>query len=160
MCSSADRWVFNRGTADRLDLFKVIGDTVDGTFYITDCKQVPLRGGQLGAYTVESGLFSTEGGGRWAQFFHLRRPPCEPGSQAPHLHMYRCLTLPPDVAELIKGQTFLHPFTGRSGRSEPRWAAKGDHDSWEGWVWSNGDGWMWTMDRGWWKLIKPHGDHF
>ena len=155
MCSSADRWVFNRGTADDLKLFKVIGDTVDGTFCMTDCKQVSLKGGQLGAYTVESGLFSTEGGGRWAQFLHLRRPPCEPGSQAPHLHMYRCLELPHDVAELIKNQTFLRPFG-----KEPRWAARGSHDSDDGWVWSDGQGWMWSKKNGWWKLIKPHGDHY
>ena len=156
MCSSADRWVFNRGAADQLNLFKVIGDTVDGTFCITDCKQVPLKGGQLGAYSVEEGLFSTEGGGRWAQFLHLRRPPCEPGSKAPHLHMYRCLTLPHDVAELIKGQCFVRPFKGASGR----WAAKGlNNDSWDGWVWSE-DGWMWTEKKGWRKLIRPHGDHF
>ena len=159
MCSSADRWVFNRGTGDNLNLFKVIGATVDGTFCITDCKQVALKGGQLGPYTVEDGLFSTEGGGCWAQFLPLRRPACEPGHQAPHLHMYRCLTLPDDVAELIKGQTFVHPFTGASGKSEPRWAARGTNNSWDGWVWSNGDGWMWTQKKGWWKLIKPHGDH-
>ena len=133
MCSSADRWVFNRGTADDLKLYKVIGDTVEGTFCITDCKPVSLKGGQLGAYTVESGLFSTEGNGRWAQFLHLRRPPCEPGSQAPHLHMYRCLELPHDVAELIKNQTFLRPFG-----TEPRWASRGSDDSWDGWVWSDG----------------------
>ena len=155
MCSSADRWVFNRGTADDLQLFKVIGDTVDGTFCMTNCKQVSLKGGQLGAYTVESGLFSTEGNGRWAQFLHLRRPPCEPGSQAPHLHMYRCLTLPHDVADLIKKQTFIRPWG-----TEPRWAAKGSMDNWDGWVWSDGDGWMWTKKKGWWKLIKPHGDHY
>ena len=74
--------------------------------------------------------------------------------------MYRCLTLPADIAELIKGQTFVHPFAGPSGRSEPRWVAKGAYDSWDGCVWSNGDGFMWTKNKGWWKLIKPHGGHF
>ena len=145
MCSSADRWVFNRGTADDLKLYKVIGDTVEGTFCITDCKPVSLKGGQLGAYTVESGLFSTEGGGRWAQFLHLRRPPCEPGSQAPHLHMYRCLTAPCDFGTLV--QTFLPPPFG----TQPRWTARGTNDSWDGWEWSEVDGWMWTQKTGWFE---------
>ena len=140
----------------------MVGDTIEGEFCIVACVPVPLRGGQLGAYTVESGLFSTEGGGRWAQFLHLRRPPCEPGSRPPHLHMYRCVNLPPDVQALITAQIFVHPFAGPGGRSrsEPRWAAKGSNDSWAGWVWSNGDGWMWTKKKGWWRLIKPHGNHF
>ena len=145
MCSSADRWVFNRGTADDLKLYKVIGDTVEGTFCMSNCKPVSLRGGQLGAYTVESGLFSTEGNGRWAQFLHLRRPPCNPGSQAPHLHMYRCLTTPCDFGTLV--QTFLPPPFG----TQPRWAASGTNDSWDGWEWSDVDGWMWTQKTGWFE---------
>ena len=144
MCSSADRWVFNRGTADDLKLYKVIGDTVEGTFCMSNCKPVSLRGGQLGAYTVESGLFSTEGNGRWAQFLHLRRPPCNPESQAPHLHMYRCLTTPCDFGTLV--QTFLRPFG-----TEPRWAARGTNDSWDGWEWSDVGGWMWTQKTGWFE---------
>ena len=146
MCSSADRWVFNRGTADDLKLYKVIGDTVEGTFCMTNCKPVSLKGGQLGAYTVESGLFSTEGNGRWAQFLHLRRPPCNPGSPAPHLHMYRCLRTPCDFGTLVH-QTFLPPPFG----TQPRWTARGTNDSWDGWEWSDVDGWMWTQETGWFE---------
>ena len=38
-------------------------------------------------------MWSTEAGGRWAQFLHLQRPPCEEGSQAPHLRR-KCMKVP------------------------------------------------------------------
>ena len=154
---STSRWVFNRGPTSSLNLFKVIGDTVDGAFYIYDCKNVPLRGEQLGAYTIQEGLYSTEGGGRWAQFLHLRRPPCEAKSQAPHLHMYRCLQVPEDVMNLITAQTFANL---QGDRSERKWIRKGaSSDNFDGWVWSNGDGWYWTEKRGYHRLIRAHGEH-
>ena len=44
---STSRWVFARGDFGSLNLFKVIGDTVDDVFQIYDCKPIALRGSVL-----------------------------------------------------------------------------------------------------------------
>ena len=103
-------------------------------------------------------MWSNEGGGHWAQFLHLRRPPCEEGSQAPHLHMYRCLKVPEDVMALVSAQTFTHLNAG--DKSEPKWIHKGPSEqNWDGWVWSYVDGSYWTEKRGIHRLIRAHGRH-
>ena len=156
-CVLISRWIFNRGSAGgELQLFKVIGATDNGVFRVYDCKRVQLSLGRFGMFEWVDGLFTQEGGGLWAQFLHFTRPPCEPGSRAPELHMFRCVTYPPEIEHMVEHQALASTFS----RSEARWVRRGSESSMEGWIWSSGDGQTyWSEERGWHRLIQAHGTH-
>ena len=72
----------------------------------------------------------------------------------PSLHLYRCTAYPEELANLIRKEA----FGTDQRRDQPHWARKGTSgESWQGWVWSQGDGWFWTQAREWFELIPRTG---
>ena len=119
-------WVFIMSETSNLECYKVMGETLEacsgfcnrgsvalilggglgcqGTFCVYDVKPVPIQMMNISTWSIRSGLFSKEGDQHFAHFLFLQRPPSTLGSQPPKLHMWRCLTYPDSLTDMLKRQ--------------------------------------------------------
>ncbi|CAJ1406487.1 unnamed protein product [Effrenium voratum] len=97
-------WVFVINEANSMECYKVMGETVEGSFCVYDVKPVPMQMNMISTWSIRSGLFSKEADQYYAHFIFLQRPPLTAMSQPPKLHMWRCLTYPDSLADMLNRQ--------------------------------------------------------
>ena len=135
---------------------QVMGETRDNIFTHYEVRPVPPGNfGAIGQYTIQYGLYDQQGDELYCLYMVLCRPSMDSrATRQPKLHMWRCSKYPGNVKELIERQA----FDAGPRRDQPHWTVEGPSpDSYEGWVWSNGDGWYWTLERKWFELVPRLG---